>query len=202
MAKEKDDVTPEVTGSGTTRPGFNQMTTTDAPDHDGNPNAATPSQRVQEEQAAGRAAVRDLGHTPAAISSNPADRDPAHAAEVATAINAEHEEHDLREANKTYLPEGESDPTEVPSRGLPYEILPGEELTQGTPDHKIADPRLQDPDTEVGKKAEGLRLSREAEEARVKETVDRANRGSGGNESADYKDKKAQHERDERNKKK
>ena len=46
MAKEKDDVTPEVTNqqaAGTHRPGFSTQVT-DAPDYNqNNPNAATPS---------------------------------------------------------------------------------------------------------------------------------------------------------------
>ena len=90
MAKEKDEVTQEVTNQppATARPGFSTQVT-DAPDH---PAAANPSQRVQEEQAAGRAAVRDVSGTPAAaggtIAANPADADPARAAEVAIAMNA------------------------------------------------------------------------------------------------------------------
>jgi hypothetical protein len=179
MAKDKDDVTPEVT----TRPGFSTHVT-DAPDHD--PNAATPSQRVQEEQAAGRAAVRDLGRTPAAeggsIAANPADRDPAHAAEVAIQMNAEHEEEDRRDADRRLLPEGELDPGEVPSRGYPYQPIAGEENTQGTAAYKTADPRLQDPDTELGQRSEGLKMAREAEAARTKE-------------QADYREKTAQQDR-------
>jgi hypothetical protein len=191
MAKEKDDVTPEVTQAqspqttGTTRPGFSTQVT-DAPDYDPdrNSNAGPVSKRVQEEQAAGRATLRDLGQAAvsAALSANPADRDPAHAAEVANAINAEHAEHDLREANKRFLPEGETDPGEVPSRGYVYEPLPGEEFTQGTAAYKTTDPRYEDPDSELGKRVEGLKQAREAEEARVKETVARANEGSGGND--------------------
>jgi hypothetical protein len=204
MAKDKDDVTPEVTAApaptGTTRPGFSTEVT-DAPDYNQNPNVATPSQRVQEEQAAGRAAVRDASGSPAAmggsIAANPADRDPAHAAEVAIAMNAEHEEHDRREADRRFLPEGELDPGEVPSRGFPYEPIEGEEFTQGTAAYKTTDPRLQDPDTELGKRAEGLKLARETEEAQVQERAERANRGSGGNDPSgrvgtDYKDKMAQ----------
>ena len=179
MAKDKDDVTPEVTTPATTRPGFSTQVA-NAPDHNRDEGSVPP--RVQEELEAGRAALRDLGGTSAAIPSDPADRDPAHAAEVANAMNAEHAEHDLREANKKFLPEGETDPGEVPSRGYVYEPLPGEENTQGTAAYKTTDPRYQDPDSELGKKAEGLRLAREAEEARVKEVVARANEGSGGND--------------------
>lgn len=179
MAKDKDDVTPEVTTPATTRPGFSTQVAK-APDH--NTDEGSVPQRVRDELDAGRASLQELAGTSAAISSNPADRDPAHAAEVANAMNAEHAEHDLWEANKKFLPEGETDPGEVPSRGYVYEPLPGEENTQGTAAYKTTDPRYQDPDSDLGRKAEGLRLAREAEEARVKETVARANDGSGGNE--------------------
>jgi hypothetical protein len=201
MAKEKDDVTPEVTNqqaAGTHRPGFNTQVT-DAPDY--NPNSAPSSQRVQEEQSAGRAALRDLGRPPAAVGiTNPADRDPAHAAEVAIAMNAEHEEHDRREADRRFLPEGETDPGEVPSRGYPYEPIAGEENTQGTAAYKTTDPRLSDPDTDLGKRAEGLKMAREAEEARVREVAERGERGQrDSKEQTDYKEKMAQ-QRDQQGK--
>ena len=172
MAKEKDEVTQEVTNQppATARPGFSTQVT-DAPDH---PAAANPSQRVQEEQAAGRAAVRDVSGTPAAaggtIAANPADADPARAAEVAIAMNAAHAEEDLEPPAKKILEEGGGvNPGDVPSRGFPYEPLPGEEATQGTADRRTADPRLTDPDTELGRQAEGRKEARETEELRVKD---------------------------------
>jgi hypothetical protein len=167
----KDEVTQEVTTTA---------------NHD--PSTATPSQRVQEEQAAGRAAVRDAGRTPAAGGINPADRDPAHAAEVAIAMN--NAAYEAAHAEPTSaVPEGEKDPSEVPSRGYPYAPLPGEENTQGTAARKTSDPRLTDPDTDTGQRAEAVKQTREMEEAQAKEQTEHA-------------DKRAQHERNERNKKK
>jgi hypothetical protein len=160
----KDEVTREVTTTA---------------NHD--PSTATPSQRVQEEQAAGRAAVRDGGRTPAAGSINPADRDPAHAAEVINAMNSAAYEAAHAEPT-TPWPAGEQNPSEVPSRGYVYEPLPGEENTQGTAARKTADPGLNDPNTEAGRRAEAIRQAREAEEAQIKEQTEQA-------------DKRAQHER-------
>jgi hypothetical protein len=127
MAKDKDDVTPEVTTpttTGTTRPGF-RTEVTDAPDHDG---SATPSQRVQEEQAAGRAALRDLGRTPAAAGYvDPADADHWRAAAVAKVINEEKQARDYENANP--LPDGETSPGEVPSKGYTY-VPPASEANE------------------------------------------------------------------------
>jgi len=176
MAKDKDDVTQEVT----TRPGFSTHVT-DAPDHTGV--ATGPSQRLQEEQAAGRASVRDAARSAAAEGYiNPADADHFRAGAVAKVINEAKQERDREDSNP--LPPGETPPGEVPSKGYTYVPPPGEALE--------ADKKKMEEVARVAEAQEArVKQAREAEEAQVKETVDRANRGSGGNDSVDYEDKAA-----------
>ena len=210
MAKEHEnkEVTPEVTGheGGTTRPGFS-TSVTDAPDYNrDNPNAVTPSARVQEEQAAGRAAVRDSGRVPGFGGGivNPADADPALAAELAQKMNAEHEEADRREARAASL--SSRSPGDVPSRGMPPSgLMEGDELLQGTPDHRTQDPRLLDKDSDLAREGEARKEAQEAEEPRVREQIEQIeqrDRDSREREQRerDQKDKQAQHERATTNK--
>lgn len=200
MAKDKDDVTPEVTNqphsqqAGATRPG-QEMQVTDAPNQDAN--AASPSQRVQEEQAAGRAAVRDAGRTPAAaggaLAANPADRDPARAAELAQEINAGLWPHGL--------PAGVPSPGDVPSRGMPPDgLIEGDELLQGTPDHRTQDPRLLDRDSDLARQGEARKRAQEVDNQRVEEVMKaedsgRTTHGQRERNEREQEDKRAQLER-------
>ena len=224
MAKEPEtkEVTPEVTShpsaaheGGTTRPGF-RTDVSDAPDHNPNqnPNAVTPSQRVQEEQSAGRAAIRDSGRVPGFGVGivNPADGDPARAADLAQKMNAAHEEADRYPVGKG--PEGVRSPGDVPSRGMPADgLMEGDELLQGTPDHRTQDPRLLDRDSELARAGEARKEAQEAEAEREKDRLDqweqrvqrehaerverdeRGERERGERERAEHKDKQAQHDR-------
>jgi len=197
MAKEPE-VTHEVTphqNAGTTRPGFSTEVT-DAPDYNrDNPNAATPSQRVQEEQAAGRAAIRDGGKAPGVVGGivNPADADPARAAELAQEINAGLWPHGL--------PAGVRPPGDVPSRGMPPDgLIEGDELLQGTPDHRTQDPRLLDRDSELARQGEGRKKAQEVDNQRIEEVIKaedegRTTHGQRERNERELEDKKAQHER-------
>ena len=188
--------------AGTNRPGFS-TSVTDAPDHNANqnPNTATPSQRVQDEQAAGRAAIRDGGRVPGFGGGivNPADADPALAAELAQKMNAEHEEADRREARAASL--GSRSPGDVPSRGMPPSgLMEGDELLQGTPDHRTQDPRLLDKDSDLAREGEARKEAQQAEEPRVREQIEQIEQRDHDSREReqrerDQKDKQAQHER-------
>ena len=177
--KEHDEaVTPEVTGQhpapATTRPGFN-VQTTDAPDYDPDAAQGPVSARVQEEQAAGRAAVRGWQVArrglEGSIAANPADADPALAAELAQKMNAEHEEADRREARAAAV--SARPPGDVPSRGMPSSgLMEGDELLQGTPDHRTQDPRLLDRDSDLAREGEARKEAQQAEEPRVREQIE------------------------------
>lgn len=178
MAKDKDDVTPEVTTPATTRPGFSTQVT-DAPNY--NPDTASVSRRVQEEMDAGRASLRDMGAAAAASGYiDPADADHWRAGAVAKVINDAKQVRDLEEANP--LPGGEISPGEVPSKGYTY-VPPASEANE-------ADKEQMERVARVAEAQEArIKLARETEEAQVKDTVARANRGSGGNDIPDFKDR-------------
>ena len=182
MAKEKDDVTPEVTTPATTRPGFSTQVT-DTRDHDPNRNVASVPQRVLDEMDAGRAALQDLGRGAEASGYiNPADADHFRAGAVAKVINEAKQARDREDANP--LPDGEISPGEVPSKGYTY-VPPAGEANE-------ADKEAMEKIARVAEAQDArVRLARETEEAQVKETVDRANRGSGGNADIDREDKLA-----------
>jgi hypothetical protein len=154
---DKDKDTKEVT----TRP--YRTTVEDAPD-----NAGPVSQKVLDEQAAGRDALKDAGGPHAGPGPiNPADADPALAAELADRINRENEWRKQHPPTEV-VPPGVTPPDQVPSRGIPAGgVMPGDELAQGTPSHRTVDERLTDPNTPEGQQAEGRKQAQERERERA-----------------------------------